>query len=387
MNVLIISNDPSLFVEGSPARDRMRAYAAAIGSLTVLSRAGAEACKLYKDGVQEGGLTLYAVRGGKVFGIAALKNKAHALIKERGIEVVSAQDPFEHGWAAAQAVRGTGAKLHLQVHTDFCSPWFTKGKGDRAAEVKMPLINKVRVRLADTLLPKAHGIRAASLRVKTSLVTRYGARIVEPSVIPIAVPITEVPAIELPPHPFTFTLMTIGRLEPEKRIEDILFALARIHRLYPMIGLMIVGDGRSRPLLEMHVAKLGLQDVVQFLGWRTDAAGLLRSANAYIQVSAYEGYGMTLIEAAIARVPIITTDVGIVGEVFTGYEDVLSAPVGDPAALAVHISGLIEDQQARRSLVINAEQKARAHLALIPDQPARIAADLHATLGREPQTP
>src|SRR5690606_15803128 len=125
-----------------------RAYAAAIGNLAVISRAGAEACKLCKDGVQEGSLTLYAVRGGKVFGIAGLRNKAHALIKERGIEVVSAQDPFEHGWAAAEAIQGTNAKLDLQVHTDFCSPWFTKGKGDRTAEVKMPLINKVRVRLA-----------------------------------------------------------------------------------------------------------------------------------------------------------------------------------------------------------------------------------------------
>jgi len=121
---------------------------------------------------------------------------------------------------------------------------------------------------------------------------------------------------------------------------------------------------------------LKLTDKVIFLDDRPDARGLMRSAQAFIQASAYEGYGRTLIEAALARVPIITTDVGIVGEVFKGYEDVLAVPVADPTALSLSIVGFIEDNRVRQEFPIRAEAAARAHLAAVGDIPSRIAEDL-----------
>jgi len=242
----------------------------------------------------------------------------------------------------------------------------------------MPLLNRLRVRIADRVLPHASGIRVVSKRIKDSLVAHYGTRIPVPSVIPIDVSITLPDAIPFPPHEFTFSLVAASRLEPEKRIEDILDALAQITDQYPSAGLFIIGNGREQARLTRQVAKLKLTRKVVFLGERTPAEtlGFFRSANAFIQASAYEGYGRTLVEAALARVPIITTDVGIVGEVFAGYRDVLAVPVADPAALAVQIKGLIEDQQARRLLVMGAEKAAREHLEAQERQPKRIAADL-----------
>ncbi len=146
-----------------------------------------------------------------------------------------------------------------------------------------------------------------------------------------------------------------------------------------MIGLVIVGEGREKGRLDRMARHFGLEKQVMFLGARSDAWGLVQSAQAYIQASAYEGYGRTLLEAALAKIPIITTDVGIVGEVFQGYEDVLSAPVADPTALSYHIVGLIEDTEVRIALPMHAEPKARAHLAEQGDIPSRIADDLHKT--------
>lgn len=380
MKILFISNDPTIFDPSSATRVRLRAYAAAIGTLHVLSRASDAHAREYASGVQEGGLFLHAVGGGKMRSLLRIEGRARALIRSEGIEVVSAQDPFEYGLAALRAVRGTSAKLHIQVHTDFCSPWFTKGKVFRAASVPMPLMNHVRRALADRVLPEADAIRAVSERVKSSLLARYKDRIPPPSVLPIAIDTNVPDAVPLSSHPFSFALITVGRLEPEKRIEDILDALGRVVVSYPSLGLFIVGEGRSRRHLERLTARCGLGAHVRFLGNRPDAWGLMRSAQGYIQASAYEGYGRTLIEAALARVPIITTDVGIVGEVFKGYEDVLSAPPGDPAALALQIAGLVEDNQARASLVMNAEHKARAHLATYADLPSLMAADLARTL-------
>ncbi len=365
MKVLFISNDPTIFDATSAARARMHTYAAAIGELHILSSVSGTARE-----EQEGSLFLHPVHTWKLFRIPMLASRAHALILGKGIGVVSAQDPFEHGLSALRAVRGTDAKLHIQVHTDFLSPWF----------IKRSLLNRWRCRIADSVLREAAGIRVVSGRIKTSLLTRYGSHIVEPTVIPVAVDASAPAPTPLPKHSFTFALIAVGRLEREKRIEDILAALALVAKQYPMAGLFIVGEGRERRRLEKMTRHLRLESRVIFLGERPDARALMGGAQAFIQASAYEGYGRTLVEAALARVPIITTDVGIVGEVFQGSKDVLSAPVANPTALSLHIGRLIEDTRERLELPRRAEETARAYLAAVGDTPARIAEDLAQTL-------
>jgi glycosyltransferase involved in cell wall biosynthesis len=355
----------------------MCAYAKAIGELHIVSSADRNARE-----EQDGNLFLHPVQSWKIFRVRALTRKTHELILKYGIEVVSAQDPFEHGLAAMRAISNIQyprPKLHIQVHTDFLSQWFIKRGNWRSPRVHMPLLNRWRRKIADRVLPKADGIRAVSERVKQSLVSRYGNKIKEPSVIPVTVDANVPAPVRLPEHQFTFSLITVGRLEPEKRIEDILAALKLVAKQYPMVGLFIVGDGSERQRLEKMARHLGLEDKVIFLGERPDARALIASAQAFIQASAYEGYSRTLIEAALAKVPIITTDVGIVGEVFKGYEDALSAPVADPTALSLHIVGLIEDNAVRHQLPLCAEESVRAHLASVGDIPTRISEDLART--------
>ncbi len=370
MNVLFVSNDPTLLEEGSTARLRMREYAAAIGALHIVTTAPK------KSEVHEETLHVYGIPTNRFTRMKALTVRARELIASEHIQVVSAQDPFEHGVAALNAVQGTEAKLHIQVHTDFLSPWFVRGGNFRSPQVVMPALNRARRTFADTVLPKASGIRVVSERIRTSLIERYGSRIPDPVVIPIAVPHDAPESVGLPPHAYTFALITVSRLEPEKRIEDIIAALAMIRDTYPAVGLFIVGEGSERARLEKMVRSNGLSERVQFLGNRPDAPALMGSAQAYIQASAYEGYGRTLIEAALAGVPIITTDVGIVGEVFRGYEDVLAAPVADPTALAGHIKGLVEDMRTRTEIAMHARESVTAHLAKTDSSPAAIAADL-----------
>ena len=356
----------------------MRVYAEAIGELHIVSVASANAKE-----ERDGNLFLHPIHTWKLFRVHALALRAHELILKHGIEVVSAQDPFEHGLSALRAVRGTNAKLHIQVHTDFLSTWFIKSGNWRSPRVRMPILNRWRRRIADRVLLSADGIRVVSERVKKSLIERYGSRIKEPSVIPVFVDQTVPEPVRLPEHKFTFALVAVGRLEPEKRIEDILAALALVAKQYPMVGLFIAGDGSERGRLERMARHLGLADRVIFLGERPDARALMGSSQAFIQASAYEGYSRTLIEAALARVPIITTDVGIVGEVFKGYEDVLSVPVADPTALSLGIVGFIEDMRVRLELPLRAEEAARAHLAKVGDLPTRMNLDLYQTLEHE----
>ncbi|MHB8710412.1 MAG: glycosyltransferase [Minisyncoccota bacterium] len=372
MRVLTVGSDPSVFVANSAARARMHIYAAAIGELHILSTAPSGARE-----EQEGNLFLHPVHTWKLFRVRALARRAHELIRAHSIEIVSAQDPFEHGLAALRAVHGTNARLHVQVHTDFLSPWFTRGN------MRMAFLNRYRRGIADRVLPAADGIRVVSERIKKSLVARYGSRISEPSVIPIAVDGTVPEPVRLPAHSFSFALIAVGRFEPEKRVGDILKALKIIIKQYPMVGLFIVGDGRERSRLQRMTRHLGLEKHVVFIkGWlpAKEAWGLMRSAQTFIQASAYEGYGRTLIEAALAKVPIITTDVGIVGDILKNNEEVLSASVADPTTLSRQIIRIIEDNIIRQELPVRADLAVRAHLASIGDFPSRIAEDLAHTL-------
>lgn len=374
MNILFISNDPNIFNEGSASRLRMRAYSDEVankgGVLHILCRASGN-----KE-ISDGPLLIHALSAGKISMLWKLPSAAHRIIRDQNIHIVSAQDPFEHGWMALRAVRGTTAKLHIQVHTDFLSPWFVRGHIYRSPRVHMPVFNRVRQWMAGPVLRKADAIRTVSKRVKDSMLQKYGSSIPEPSIIPIAVsPDVPTPA-PLPSHPFTFALIAVGRLEPEKRLEDIIAAIHRLREGYPMLGVFIVGEGRERPRLERMARKLGLAEKVVFLGARADARALMASAQAFVQASAYEGYGMTLIEAALARVPIVTSDVGIVGEVFRGYKEVLAAPVADPTNFAAHIAWLIEDHEARRELALSAEARAKEHLAATDSSPRAVIADI-----------
>jgi len=374
MNILFLSNDPSIFEEGSASRLRMRAYADEVaktgGVLHILSRS-----KKHAE-ITEGPLMLHGSSGNKLAVLLTLKRRARKLVRTEAIGIVSAQDPFEHGWIALHAVRGTKAKLHVQLHTDVFSPWFTRGGMARSPHVRVPAANHIRRFIAGRVLPRADGIRAVSQRIKDSLIARYGARMESVSIIPIQVSTGLPDKVPLPEPAFPFTLFTASRLEPEKRIEDILYALSWIKDAYPAVGLMIAGEGSERNTLERLAAKLGIADRVRFLGWRTDARSLMQSAQAYIQASAYEGYGITLIEAALARVPIITSDVGVVGEVLKGNDAVLAAPPGDANQVMHNIRRMIEDPRARIELAMHAETAAKEHLASARNTPADIIADI-----------
>jgi glycosyltransferase involved in cell wall biosynthesis len=378
MNVLFISNDPKLCDAGSEVRARMREYADEVaktgGKLYILIRAPQTSEQ------EDGPLHIYEVRTPKLLSPWKLGKRGREIIQSQGIDVVSAQDPFEHGLAAFKAVAGTNARLHLQVHTDYLSPWFTRGGIYRSPQVRMPFLNRIRIRIADRVVPNAQGIRVVSERVRASMLARYGNRIPEPSVIPVRVSTDIPPKVPLPPRSFTFTLFNASRLEPEKRVPDLLAVVKRLKDSYPALGLVLAGDGSERKRLEKLARRWGIADKVLFLGWRGDARGLMQSANAFIQASAYEGYGIALLEAALAGVPIITSDVGIVGEVFAGYENVFAAPVGDPTNLAALTAQLIEDPLARASLSFEGKRAALAHLAGVKNMPADIVADLARTL-------
>lgn len=364
MKVLFISNDKAIFDAGSSVRTRMKSYADAIGTLHIVGRAR------HRVEETDGSLLLHGYPLPAFLALCMFEGIVRRLVRKEQIEVVSVQDPFEYGWIGMRAVTGTGAKLHVQLHTDVYSPWFFRGSFATAC------INRIRLFLAETVLPRADRIRVVSRRIEATLRNRFGDRLPPVSLLPIPPSVVVPPRKELPKHPFSFVFMAVSRLEEEKRIPDLFHALFKVQRRYPHAGLIVVGDGRLRTKLMQQAHVCCKPGSIMFLPWQDDVLALLQSAHAFVQASAYEGYGRTFVEAALAHVPIVSTDVGIMGEVFEHQKEALLCAPGDIATLARNMETIIEDERMRVMLPMAAKQKVESHLALYADQPRLIAEDL-----------
>jgi glycosyltransferase involved in cell wall biosynthesis len=154
------------------------------------------------------------------------------------------------------------------------------------------------------------------------------------------------------------TLLTfVGRLVHIKRVDILLRAFARASPRGRM-RLAIVGDGDLRPELERQARELGIADRVWFAGYRDDMVAVAAAANIAVLSSDNEGTPVSLIEAAAAGKPAVSTNVGGVPDVVTP-ESGLLAPIGDSDALADAIASLAADDE--RAAAMGAQ--ARAHVA------------------------
>lgn len=323
MKVLMISTDWRIAVLGSREHARMQSYSSVTDELHIIIFTKKEQALSPSN---SSNLFVYPTNSMNrwFYGLGAYSLSKR--LKNRGITLVTSQDPFETGVIASKIAKNLRVPLQLQLHTDFLSPYY------RNESAK----NKVRVKIADRLFPKADCIRVVSKRLQKRLMDRYKLKS-EPIVLPIHL---EIPIAMLSGHrdllkkkypQFGKIMVMISRLEPEKNIYMALNAFSNIIKNNPGVGLVIIGDGSTRPQLEKAVEILKLTDAVVFDGWQEDKIPYFLSADLYLCTSNYEGYGRTLMEAGAADCPIVTTDVGIVGEVLNSTNALISPP-GDLVA-------------------------------------------------------
>jgi glycosyltransferase involved in cell wall biosynthesis len=128
--------------------------------------------------------------------------------------------------------------------------------------------------------------------------------------------------------------LNIGRLDPQKDQVTLLRAFARLARRRDA-GLIILGEGRERGRLERLARDLGVADRVIMPGWVPSIEPYFRAADLFVLSSAYEGFGLVLVEALSQGVPVVSTDCP------SGPAEILAdgrygrlVPVGDDEALA-----------------------------------------------------
>ena len=140
-----------------------------------------------------------------------------------------------------------------------------------------------------------------------------------------------------------FVVGFVGRLIRVKGADVLLRALASLEdRSWRVV---LVGDGGERTMLAELAAAEGLTDRVTFAGHLDEATHLYPAFDAYVLSSRTEGTPIALFEAMAARVPIIATTVGGVGDVVRTAEALLIEPES-PDAMAGAISAVRRDPAA-----------------------------------------
>jgi glycosyltransferase involved in cell wall biosynthesis len=168
---------------------------------------------------------------------------------------------------------------------------------------------------------------------------------------------------------------TVGHLAPIKGHDIFFRAAALISARRPEVRFIVIGEDKSpemdhRRSLESLVAELGLSEIVTMPGWRDDMPAVLSSLTLFVSAARSEPFGLAIVEAMAAGLPVIATaSEGAMEIINDGFSGKL-VPLDDSEALAAAINDLLDNPLERSRLGHNARLAARERYSL-----ARMASD------------
>jgi glycosyltransferase involved in cell wall biosynthesis len=152
----------------------------------------------------------------------------------------------------------------------------------------------------------------------------------------------------------------VGSLRPEKRVDLIVDAFARVRAERDDAHLVLVGAGPEEPALRQRVERHGLPGAVTFAGFRADATDLAAGFDVAVLASDREGVPLSLLEYMSLGRAIVATRVGGIPSVARNGDEALLVAPGDEAALAAAILRLVEDPGERERLGAAAQERQSA---------------------------
>lgn len=187
-----------------------------------------------------------------------------------------------------------------------------------------------------------HVLRAADRVIVLGQVWERELRAIEPAarIVVLSNPVV-IPPDQAQPVPGR--VLFLARLWPEKGVEELLQATAALLPRYPLLQLVMAGDGDLAGV-ERRAQALGLAGHVQLTGWLAGErkSQELRSAAVFALPSWFEGMPVGVLEAMAAGVPVVASEVGGIPEAL-GPDAGLLVPVRDATALAQALARVLGD--------------------------------------------
>jgi glycosyltransferase involved in cell wall biosynthesis len=158
-------------------------------------------------------------------------------------------------------------------------------------------------------------------------------------------------------------LLAVGRLTPQKDHPTLLRAFAATRERHPKTVLAVLGIGPLEAETRALAAELGLDGAVVLPG-RVEIRDWLERAQAFVHSSRWEGFGLVLLEAMLASLPVAATRVSAVPEIVVPGETGYLVEPGDPVSLAQALTELLDDPERARQLGAGGLTRAREHFSV-----------------------
>jgi glycosyltransferase involved in cell wall biosynthesis len=214
--------------------------------------------------------------------------------------------------------------------------------------------------------------RTARIICITEALARFNVREVglpEAKLVVVHYGLDELPAAWGPPGDWhvpadTPLLLAISRLERQKGLDVAIEALARIRAAGSPATLLILGGGSLEAELRMLAEARGVAGATVFAGRTGDVAYWLERADVFVHPARWEGFGLVLLEAMLARLPIVASEVSSIPEIVVDGETGYLVAADDVARFADATSALLADPILRASFGEAALERARSQFSV-----------------------
>ncbi|MBT7238007.1 glycosyltransferase family 4 protein [Candidatus Woesearchaeota archaeon] len=142
------------------------------------------------------------------------------------------------------------------------------------------------------------------------------------------------------------TLITISRLTPHKRVQDLIKATYLLKKDNPNIKLIIIGKGEEENKLKLLTKKLKLNiEFINFVEDHENLIKILKKSHIFCLPSVLEGFGIVIVEAMASNTPYVCSDIEVLKEVTKNSKGGLIFKQKNPKDLANKIAILLKDKR------------------------------------------
>lgn len=121
-----------------------------------------------------------------------------------------------------------------------------------------------------------------------------------------------------------FFVGNIGRFSSSKDQVSLIRSFVKFNQSKPDSILIIIGEGHLRKKIEQEIKAFSMQNKIILIGERDNAWRYLRAFNLFVTTSVDEAFGLALLEAILAKIPVVATDI-------PSYKEILGESVSCPA--------------------------------------------------------
>ncbi len=152
----------------------------------------------------------------------------------------------------------------------------------------------------------------------------------------------------------SFCILFVGRLEVQKSVETLLLAANEVKTKISNVKILIVGDGSLKNSLEETTIRLGISNIVTFVGTSIQVKKYFEVADIFVLPSVFEGFGIVIVEAFRSSLPVIATNIEGPKELIKNNFNGLLFEPKDYIRLAENIMKLYQSKDLRENIGKNA---------------------------------